>query len=147
MNLKKNPNELYNERKAALSHFTHSYDHAAEGGHGEHAPAAAHGGEHAAPAAAHAGTKTEEDWQQAYRENGTLYPNFEFLGMKWGMSIDLSSCVGCGSCTIACQAENNVSVVGKKQILMVHDMHWIRIDRYFAAILRSPILFKPCFNR
>ena len=143
---KKDPSELYNERKAALSHFTHSYDHA-EGGHGEHAPAVAHGGEHAAPAAAHAATKTDEDWQQAYRENGTLYPNFESLGMKWGMSIDLSSCVGCGSCTIACQAENNVSVVGKKQILMVHDMHWLRIDRYFAGDPTKPdsiqTLFQP----
>lgn len=133
---KKDPNELYNERKEELSHFTHSFD-TPEGEHG-----AAH-----APAAAHGETKTEEDWQQAFRENGTLYPNHESLGMKWGMSIDLSSCVGCGSCTIACQAENNVSVVGKKQIMMVHDMHWIRIDRYFAGDPTKPdsiqTLFQP----
>jgi MoCo/4Fe-4S cofactor protein with predicted Tat translocation signal len=154
---KKDPNELYNERKNALSHFTHSYDTP----HSDaHAPAAAHGAEaahgasaaHGAPAAhgteaAHAPTKADEDWQQAYRENGTLYPNHESLGLKWGMSIDLNSCIGCGACTIACQAENNVSVVGKKQILMVHDMHWIRIDRYFAGDPTKPdsiqTLFQP----
>ncbi|HMT34285.1 MAG TPA: TAT-variant-translocated molybdopterin oxidoreductase [Chitinophagaceae bacterium] len=137
---KKDPNELYNERKSSLEHFTHSFD----APHGEE-----HGGAHAAEGgeAAHAPTKTEADWQQAYRENGTLYPNHESLGMKWGMSIDLSSCTGCGSCTIACQAENNVSVVGKNQILLVHDMHWIRIDRYFAGDPTKPdsiqTLFQP----
>ena len=141
---KKNPNELYNERKEELEHFTHSFD----APHGEHGNA--HGAAHgvaAAAAVAHEPTKADEDWQKAYRENGTLYPNHEALGMKWGMSIDLSSCIGCGACTIACQAENNVSVVGKEQVMKAHDMHWIRIDRYFAGDPTKPdsiqTLFQP----
>lgn len=149
---KKNPSVLYEERKHALGHYIHADGvahhgeaHGAEGhdahgakGHDAHD---AHSGSHPAE------TKTEEDWQEAYRKNGTLYPNFESFGMKWGMSIDLNTCVGCGSCSIACQAENNVSVVGKEQVLKVHDMHWIRIDRYFAGDPSKPdsiqTLFQP----
>lgn len=133
----KNPNELYEERKHEFEHFTHSYEssHDAHAAQGEQTHAK------------HESTKADDDWQKAYRENGTLYPNFESYGMKWGMSIDLSSCIGCGSCTIACQAENNVSVVGKEQVMLVHDMHWIRIDRYFAGDPTKPdsiqTLFQP----
>jgi molybdopterin-containing oxidoreductase family iron-sulfur binding subunit len=68
-----------------------------------------------------------------YRAEGTLYPNFPYPGAKWGMSIDLNSCIGCGACTIACTAENNIPVVGKSEILRAHEMHWMRIDRYFAT--------------
>lgn len=68
-----------------------------------------------------------------YEAQGTLYPVYDKPGIKWGMSVDLNTCIGCAACVVACHAENNVPVVGKDEVLRYHDMHWIRIDRYYST--------------
>ncbi|GAA4342893.1 TAT-variant-translocated molybdopterin oxidoreductase [Flaviaesturariibacter amylovorans] len=101
-----------------------------------------------------------------YRHEATLYakPNEKggnnydhgFHGAKWGMAIDMNSCIGCGACVVACHLENNVPVVGKSEVLRAHEMHWLRIDRYFVsegenadnlkAVVFQPMLCQHCDN-
>jgi MoCo/4Fe-4S cofactor protein with predicted Tat translocation signal len=83
-----------------------------------------------------------------YRKESTLYGDHVQPGLKWGMSIDMNSCIGCQACVVACHIENNVPVVGKKEVLRYHDMHWLRIDRYFVTDKNDPselqgVVFQP----
>jgi len=73
--------------------------------------------------------------------NVTLYSKIKYDGLHWGMSIDLNSCTGCGNCVIACQAENNVAVIGKEQIKNRRIMHWMRIDRYYSRDEENPLVY------
>ena len=82
--------------------------------------------------------KKREGYQ--YLNSKGLYPEHEVyeMGHHWGMAVDLNSCTGCGSCVIACHAENNVPVVGKYEVSKAHDMTWLRIDRYFYGDQETP---------
>jgi len=77
----------------------------------------------------------------------TLYPGFEYQinqGHNWGMHVDLNACIGCGACAVACTAENNIPVVGKKEVARHHEMAWIRIDRYFYGDAENPnVVYQP----
>ena len=88
--------------------------------------------------------------EREFRKGGTLYtdPETRTHEIHWGMSIDLNSCIGCGACVVACHIENNVPIVGKNEVLRYHDMHWLRIDRYFVTEDENPdnlktVIFQP----
>jgi Fe-S-cluster-containing dehydrogenase component len=82
----------------------------------------------------------------------SLYEIHEHKGPRWGMAIDLSACVGCGACVVACQSENNVPVVGPEQMAKGRGMHWMRVDRYYEgadaspSVVHEPMLCQHCDN-
>jgi Fe-S-cluster-containing dehydrogenase component len=80
----------------------------------------------------------------------SLYPGWNYEhGLQWGMSIDMTACMGCNACIVACQAENNIAVVGKDEVSRQREMHWIRIDDYFTGDIDSPSIVHqpvPCMH-
>ena len=95
------------------------------------------------------GNEIHEEFESGHR---TLYPEVNFDGFHWGLAIDLNSCVGCNSCVIACQAENNIPVVGKEEVKRRRIMHWIKIDRYYSdnpddpKVYYQPLTCQHCDN-
>jgi Fe-S-cluster-containing dehydrogenase component len=79
----------------------------------------------------------------------SLYPPYPYPDNKWGMVIDLNSCVGCNACIVACQAENNIPVVGKEEVGRGRDMLWLRVDTYFDNGDQNPRILNqlvPCMQ-
>jgi molybdopterin-containing oxidoreductase family iron-sulfur binding subunit len=76
--------------------------------------------------------------EQEELQDISLYPQWKYDGNAWGMVIDLSVCNGCSACVVACNSENNIAVVGKDEVAIGREMHWLKVDRYYAGDLDEP---------
>ena len=96
---------------------------------------------------------TEHGEGRGKHHEASLWPDdHQYTGHHWGMAIDLTTCTGCSACVVACQVENNVPVVGKDEVRRNREMHWIRIDRYYAgegddvSVSHQPMMCQHCDN-
>jgi molybdopterin-containing oxidoreductase family iron-sulfur binding subunit len=116
-------------------------------GAGESSETHAGGGEGGAGVETGEGAR-EVHGTESHKEPGpkdTLYTGYDYNGYKWGMAIDTTACVGCSTCIVACQSENNIPVVGKEQVARSREMHWLRVDAYFRGLAENPdgVYFMP----
>ena len=90
--------------------------------------------------------------KEEHHEVISLFPAYEYKSYAWGLSIDLNVCTGCNVCTVACQAENNIAIVGKDEVSKGRELQWIRLDQYFAGdendpqIYTQPMMCQHCEN-